>query len=286
MKIKNGTIIFYALVMITFPSCKINLGLQVVAKRDDGYHEISSLMYPIHGLSDAIEILATVGEGCEFTGSGLIVDCQDSDNLCVKAYNLMRERYGVGGVKIHLHKRIPFGAGLGGGSSDAAAVIKMLNTMFGIGLSVAEMEQVAGELGSDTAFFITEKPAYVSGRGEILKPANISLSGYYIVIAKPPMSVSTRVAYSGIEPKAPTQAIFEIVNRPMNQWRKLLKNDFEESVASKIPEITQLIAKFYDEGAIYASMSGSGSAVFGLFCEKNNRIFSPLNYTVYQGFTK
>lgn len=272
--------------MITFPSCKINLGLQVVSKRDDGYHEIRSLMYPVHGMSDAIEILATGGDGCVFSGSGLIVDCPDSDNLCVKAYNLMQERYGLGGVKIHLHKRVPFGAGLGGGSSDAAAVIKMLNTMFGIGLSVAEMEQLAGELGSDTVFFITEKPAYVSGRGEVLESVNISLSGYYIVIAKPPISVSTREAYAGIVPKSPTRAILDILSQPIGEWRDLLENDFEKSVASKIPEIAQLKDTFYAEGAVYASMSGSGSAVFGMFCEKNNSLFLPHNYSVYQGFIK
>lgn len=269
--------------MIRFPDCKINLGLRVVAKRPDGYHEIETVMVPVPGLCDALEILPDAGEGCAFSSSGLAIDAPAEKNLCVKAYDLMRERHGIGGIKMHLHKHIPFGAGLGGGSSDAVCTLKMLDELFAVGLSESELESLAAELGSDTVFFVRNRPTLARGRGEILTPVEVNLSFYHIVIVKPPFGIRTAEAYAGIVPAEPAKPLAEILARPVIEWRENLANDFEKTLFGRYPELSRIKQKLYGAGAVYASMSGSGSAVFGLFDRRPETLQWPDSYFVYTG---
>lgn len=251
--------------MIRFSNCKINLGLYVTAKRSDGYHDIESVMYPVRGLGDAIEVIHSDCEGVEFSSSGLLVDCVDSKNLCVKAYRLMQERYGIGGVKIHLHKVVPFGAGLGGGSSDAVCVLEILNDLFALDLGVEQLESLAGELGSDTIFFVRNTPAIVSGRGDVITPIDLDLRGYYLLLVKPDVAVGTAEAYRGVIPALPEIPLRETILGDVCGWKDRLKNDFEPSVFVRHAELSALKNELYAMGAVYASMSGSGATVFGLF---------------------
>ncbi len=270
------------IVMITFPASKINLGLSILNRREDNYHNIQTVMYPVEGLTDVIEILKSDDSGCQFSSSGLIVDCQPHKNLCVKAYELMRTRYGLGGVKMHLHKKVPFGAGLGGGSADAAAVLNGLNDLFELHLYAENLRSLAAELGSDIPFFIDSQSAVASSRGEVLQPVGLSLAGVNIVIIKPDIFVSTAEAYSGVIPYVPQIFPSDIVSQPIDCWRDRLVNDFEESLFVKFPLLREIKEQLYEMGAIYASMSGSGSAMFGLFsddvsipdCLKNHFIYS------------
>lgn len=269
--------------MILFPNCKINLGLRVVRKRPDGYHDIETVMVPVQGLCDALEILPDAGEGCTFTSSGLAIDAPAEKNLCVKAYDLMHRRYGIGGVKMHLHKHIPFGAGLGGGSSDAVFALRMLDETFGLNLPDMELESLAAELGSDTVFFVKNRPMLAEGRGERLTPVDVNLSGLYILLVKPPFGVSTAESYAGITPTEPKTPLTEILSADISTWKNSLQNDFEPSVFRKYPEIAAIKQSLYDSGALYASMSGSGSAVFGLFgrIPPLESIQFPGNYFIY-----
>lgn len=267
--------------MIVFPNCKINLGLRVVRKRPDGYHDIETVMVPVRGLCDALEILSDTGDGCTFTTSGLSIDGPAEKNLCVKAYNLMRERYNIGGVKMHLHKHVPFGAGLGGGSSDAVFVLRLLSDTFALNLPDAELEALAAELGSDTVFFVKNRPMLAEGRGEVLSPVELDLAGYHILIVKPPFGVSTAEAYAGVVPAEPERPLAEILSGDIHKWKDNLRNDFELSIFRKYPEIAAIKQRLYDQGAVYASMSGSGSAVFGLFENKPETLQWPDTYFVY-----
>jgi 4-diphosphocytidyl-2-C-methyl-D-erythritol kinase len=269
--------------MIRFPNCKINLGLRVIRRREDGYHDIETAMVPVGGLCDALEILPDGAQGCTFTSSGLTIDAPAERNLCVRAYKLMRERYGIGGVRMHLHKHIPFGAGLGGGSADAVFVLTMLNDLFGLLLSEAKLKALAAELGSDTAFFVENRPMLATGRGEILTPVAIDLSGYRIVVVKPPLSVSTAEAYAGITPAAAEIPLAEILTGDIRTWKDTLKNDFEPVIFKKHPEIAAIKEWLYDSGAVYAAMSGSGSAVFGLFAREPETVAFPDDYFVWCG---
>ena len=267
--------------MIAFPNCKINLGLRVVRKRADGFHDIETVMVPVPGLCDALEILPTETDGCEFSSSGLIVDAPAEKNLCVRAYRLMQERYGIPGVRMHLHKHIPFGAGLGGGSADAAFTLKMLNELFAVGLPERELESLAAELGSDTAFFTANRPALAQGRGEVLTPVGLDLRGYRLLIVKPPTGISTAEAYAGITPAVTDRSLTDILAGDRNEWKQCLKNDFEPVVFQKHPEIAAIKERLYDLGAVYAAMSGSGSAVFGLFEGRPEAVQWPEDQFVY-----
>lgn len=246
-------------------NCKINLGLDVLRRRADGYHDLSTVMYPVRGFYDELEITPAAADDAEFVSAGMAVDCPPERNMCVRAHRLMRERYGAGGVRIVLDKRVPFGAGLGGGSSDGTAVIMALNDMFSLGLCEDELVAAAAELGSDTAFFVRNTPQLCEGRGEIMTPASVDLRGMLIAIVKPNASVSTRKAYSGVRPSVPSRPLSERIAEPVERWQDSVKNDFEESVFALYPEIGEVKRTLIDAGAIYASMSGSGSAVFGLF---------------------
>lgn len=251
--------------MIVKANCKINLGLDVLRRREDGYHDLSTVMFPVRGLYDVLEIVPAEGPDAVFECRGIEVDCPPEQNICLKAHRLMRERYGVGGVRMTLDKRVPFGAGLGGGSSDGTAVITALNGMFSLSLGEDELIAAAAELGSDTAFFVRNTPQLCEGRGEIMTPVNVDLGGLWIVLVKPAASVSTREAYAGVRPSLPERPLAERIAEPVGMWQGSVKNDFEGSVFAAHPEIAGVKQSLVDAGAVYASMSGSGSAVFGLF---------------------
>lgn len=259
--------------MIIKANCKINLGLDVVRKREDGYHELETVMLPVVGLYDIVTV-EPMASGVEFRGVGIEVDCPMENNLCVRAARLMQERYNVGGVSIVLDKRVPFGAGLGGGSSDATAVIVAINDIYNIGLDKVELSALAAELGSDTPFFVYNSPMLCTGRGEIMTPAKVDLSGLWLVVAKPREGVSTAEAYRGVKPALPTTPLTELLSRPIEEWQGSVKNDFEPHILAAHPDILDIKNRMLDAGAVYASMSGSGSAVFGLFRERPNIAFA------------
>lgn len=253
--------------MILFPNAKINLGLNIVRKRNDGYHDIETLFYPVKGLRDILEVVATDGEpnSLEFTQSGLAIDCKAEGNLCVKAYHLLAQRVGMPHVKMHLHKLIPMGAGLGGGSADAAFALTALNGLLQNPLSKHELLALALELGSDCPFFILNTPALGRGRGERLETVNLNLTGYWILLVNPGIHVSTKEAYEGSNPEPWEGALSNIVMLPIETWPTNLLNDFEKTVFAKHHVIKTIKDELYRHGAVYASMSGSGSTVFGIF---------------------
>lgn len=257
--------------MITYPNAKINLGLNITEKRPDGYHNLETVFYPIN-LQDALEVKPLeVGCNKEYTlnTSGTPIEGEPENNLVVKAYRLLKKDFPeMPPVDIHMYKHIPTGAGLGGGSADAAFMIKLLNEKFKLNLSIEQMEIYAAKLGADCAFFIQNKPVFASGIGNIFEPIELSLKGYFLVLVKPDIFVSTKDAFSHIHPKAPKKSLKEIIRMPVETWRAMMKNDFEDSVFQKFPEIAAIKDKMYDLGAIYASMSGSGSSVFGIFREQ------------------
>ncbi|WP_347282035.1 4-(cytidine 5'-diphospho)-2-C-methyl-D-erythritol kinase [uncultured Alistipes sp.] len=251
--------------MILRANCKINLGLDVLRRRDDGYHELETVMVPVRGLADEVEVTRREASGVGFRAEGLAVDCDPEDNLCIKAFRLMRERYGVDGVEIRLDKRVPFGAGLGGGSSDATAVVLALDELFGLRLPEEERIACAAALGSDTAFFVRNVPQLCTGRGEIMSPVALDLQGLWLAIVKPSEGVSTREAYAGVTPRVPAVPLSERLRRPVSEWQGLVTNDFEPTVFAAHPSVRAAKEELLAAGALYASMSGSGSAVFGLF---------------------
>lgn len=250
--------------MIVFPNIKINLGLNVIAKRSDGYHALESAFLPVPWC-DALEAVITDNQEFTFNSSGIPIPGSSGGNLVVKAYDLLKKDFSLPGMAVHLHKVIPMGAGLGGGSSDGAYMLKLINELCGLQLSAAALESYAARLGSDCPFFIRNAPSMVSGRGEILSPALISLQGYHIALVMPSVTVGTAEAYSWISPHPAQERIEDILRDPVNTWRNRLVNDFENPVAERYPVIAALRDQLYDLGAVYAAMSGSGAAVFGLF---------------------
>ncbi|MBN2611908.1 MAG: 4-(cytidine 5'-diphospho)-2-C-methyl-D-erythritol kinase [Bacteroidales bacterium] len=255
--------------MILFPNAKINIGLNIVEKRNDGYHNIETVFYPV-GLCDILEITEDTslknGE-CRFSVTGIPVPGNTDDNLVIKAYHLLNSRFALPGVSVYLHKIIPMGAGLGGGSSDAAFMLKGLNTLFNTGMNDDELEQEAARIGSDCPFFIKNMPVFAYERGNQFSDILFSLRGYYLLIVKPDIHVGTKEAYSSITPALPGVKLSQLVELPLEQWKELIINDFERSVFQKYPEIETIKNNLYRMGAVYASMSGSGSAVYGLFHE-------------------
>ena len=251
--------------MISRPNVKLNLGLRVLGKRPDGYHELETLFIPCHAFHDELSI-----EQAEEFGIGISGPCyrgwDPSGDLTARAWALLYEAFGIGPVHIRLTKNSPVGAGLGGGSADGAFALRMLNDIFGLGLSAGALAEYAARLGSDCPFFIYNRPMLASGRGETLEPFDIDLSPYRIDVAIPEgIAVSTREAYAGVIPAAPEEPLRTTLARPVETWRGRLVNDFERSVFAAHPEIEALKNQFYDQGAVYAAMSGSGSAVFALF---------------------
>ena len=258
--------------MITFPNAKINLGLDVVEKRPDGYHNLETIFYPIP-LQDILEItLATDDDAPQYTFKmfNAQFDGSDDDNLVVKAYKILAADHTLPRVDISLYKHIPTGAGLGGGSADAAFALKMLNEIAELALSDEQLEAYAARLGADCAFFIKNTPAYATGIGNILSPTPCSLAGYHLVLVKPDIHISTKEAYSLVVPAAPQTPLTTIAAQPAEEWRGAMKNDFEKSVFAKHPSCEAIKEKLYSMGAVYASMSGSGSSFFGIFKEEQN----------------
>ena len=263
--------------MILRANCKINLGLDILRRREDGFHDLETVMLPVSDMFDVVEVERVEGESV-FVSKGLVVDCKAEDNLCMKAHALMQRLYGVDSVRITLDKRVPFGAGLGGGSSDATAVILAINELFELGLSEDKLIEAAAMIGSDTAFFVRNTPQLCSGRGEKMEPIELPLQGKYLAIAKPQEGVSTKEAYSGVKPAVPTVRLADALKRPIEEWRALVKNDFEGHILESHPTIAELKNAMYEAGAVYASMSGSGSAVFGIFDAEPQIDISTDNY--------
>lgn len=261
--------------MITFPCAKINLGLNIVSKRPDGYHNLETVFYPIP-LTDALEIKYMDEKfpsesPCDLKITGNDVDCNEEDNLVIKAYQLLAADFQLPRVHAHLVKRIPTQAGLGGGSSDAAYMIRLLDERFRLNIGIPEMERYAAKLGADCAFFITADSSYAEGIGDVLMPADVpgaGLGGYYLAVVKPSVAVSTRDAYAAIVPKTPTKCCRDIVRQPIETWKDELVNDFEAPIFAMHPELAAIKLSLYDAGAVYAAMSGSGSALFGIFREQ------------------
>lgn len=257
--------------MISFPNAKINLGLNVLESREDGFHNIETIMLPI-SMCDSLEIIIDhqVGKNsCELKVFGNVVNGTDSDNLCYKAYQVLAERFDLQAVKIRLLKKIPMGAGLGGGSADAAFTIKMLNQLFRLDLSNKAMQEICTELGSDCSFFIDNKSALVSGRGEQLNSIELNLAGYQIVVVYPDIHIHTGEAYAAIRPDInKTGQLAGIVQQSIDEWKNKITNDFEISAFDLYPELKVIKEHLYEQGAIYASMTGSGSALFGIFERK------------------
>lgn len=258
--------------MIVFPCAKINLGLNIVSKREDGYHNLETVFYPIP-LYDALEIKYMDEKfpsqvACDLKVTGNAVECDEQNNLVVKAYNLLAEDYKLPRVHAHLYKHIPSQAGLGGGSSDAAFMIRLLDERFRLNIGNPEMEKYAARLGADCAFFIEAEPAYAEGIGDELMPVDGpkgNLNGYYLAIVKPDIAVSTKEAYAAITPTVTSKSCREIVRQPIETWKEELVNDFEAPIFKLHPELAEIKEKLYQQGAKYAAMSGSGSALFGIF---------------------
>ncbi|MFO7825795.1 MAG: 4-(cytidine 5'-diphospho)-2-C-methyl-D-erythritol kinase [Cyclobacterium sp.] len=261
--------------MITFPNAKINLGLQIFHKRKDNFHEISTCMYPIP-LTEALEIIPS--ETFSFGSTGIDIPGEKEGNLVLKAYRLLAADFPqISPVQIHLHKKIPMGAGLGGGSADAAFALKMLNEIFELNLDSQKLESYAGLLGSDCPFFIENKTQIATGRGEILQPAAVKLSGHWLYLIHPGIHISTQEAYAGVKPCSDQKDLQSILASP-STWQTDLVNDFENSLFKNHPELEAIKSSLYEAGAWYAAMSGSGSAVFGLFSEAPGKLTFPDQY--------
>ncbi|MFA6946943.1 MAG: 4-(cytidine 5'-diphospho)-2-C-methyl-D-erythritol kinase [Pedobacter sp.] len=264
--------------MILFPNAKINIGLNIISKRPDGYHNLETILYPL-AIRDALEVVEA--DELLFSSSGLNIPGKPEENLCLKAYRLLTQDFKLPAVHIHLHKHIPIGAGLGGGSADAAFFIKLMNEKFSLGMGNPQMEDYASKIGSDCAFFIQNKPVYAIEKGDQLSPAELDLCNYFIVLVMPEVQVSTAEAYRGVKVSQVSEPLTDLIKLPLSEWKSQIKNDFEPSVFSKFPIISEIRTALYDAGALYASMSGSGSSVYGIFngklklplLEKGNRVF-------------
>ncbi|HYC28743.1 MAG TPA: 4-(cytidine 5'-diphospho)-2-C-methyl-D-erythritol kinase [Chitinophagaceae bacterium] len=251
--------------VIIFSNCKINLGLRVLRKRADGYHDLETVFYPIP-FHDVIEVIRTEQPPVQFSTSGIPVDVAPEQNLCMKAYALLSRNFELPPVKLHLHKSIPSGAGLGGGSANAAFTLKLLNAKLNLGLSTEQLLDMALQLGSDCPFFIVNRPCFASGRGELFEPVDLSgLQQYKIAIVDPGIHISTAWAFSKVKPNAAGKSIKEIIRQPVETWREELVNDFEEAVFAEHAVLRDIKNKMYERGAEYAAMSGSGSGMYGLF---------------------
>lgn len=255
--------------MLCFPNAKINLGLNIVSRRSDGYHELETIFYPVE-IKDALEIVPAKDELADnhryrLFQSGLAIQGNEDDNLVIKALELISRDHILPAIDIHLLKKIPFGAGLGGGSANAAAMLKMMNKMFELDYSNEQLINLAAKLGADCPFFIKNTPVFATGIGEKMEDIELNLSNYHFVLIKPDISINTGLAYSMITPKRPEVSLKEIVKMPPEQWKGLMINDFETPIFKKHPQINDIKQQLYELGAVYASMSGSGSSVYGFF---------------------
>jgi 4-diphosphocytidyl-2-C-methyl-D-erythritol kinase len=264
--------------MVIFPNAKINIGLNIIERRSDGYHNIETVFYPLM-IKDALEIVTADEFG--FQSSGLEIPGRLEDNLCVKGYQLLKKDFDLPPVKIHLHKHIPIGAGLGGGSADAAFFIRLLSQHFELDLTDHQMMGYARKLGADCAFFIQNKPVFAFDKGDEFEPIKLDLLAYKIILVMPPVHISTAEAYGGVKPAQVKQSLLELIDHPVKDWKNYIKNDFEANIFRNHPAIRGVKAALYEAGALYASMSGSGASVFGIFdtqpdlseLEKVNQVF-------------
>ena len=266
--------------MVTFPNAKINIGLSITEKRPDGFHNLESCFYPV-GWCDVLEILPA--EKLSFKTTGIPILGNPETNLCLKAYHLIKQDFNIPPVMIHLHKIVPIGAGLGGGSADCAFTIKTLNDLFELHLTTEQMENYARKLGSDCAFFIQDIPKYCVGKGDKFSEISLDLSGKFIVLINPNVHISTAEAYSGVKPMKSEVDLREVLQKPVNQWINVVKNDFENHLLLKYPAISSIKEQLYAHGAAYASMTGSGSTVFGIFEQEIDLKEAFTNYAVWQG---
>jgi len=264
--------------MLAFANAKINLGLNVTEKRADGYHNLETVFYPAK-VYDVLEITDAQETSCEI--KGIDIPGNTADNICLKAYHLLSKDFDLPPQQITLLKNIPVGAGVGGGSADAAFLIKLLNDKFKLGLSIPAMEDYARVLGADCAFFIQNKPVFAHGKGDQFSPVTVNLDNHFMVLVKPPVHVSTADAFGGLKPSISSASLKNLILLPVSEWKGNLKNDFEGPIFSKYPEIGEIKKSLYHEGATFALMSGSGSSVFAIFddavalpeLEKENRVF-------------
>ena len=247
--------------MIVYPNAKINIGLNVLEKQADGYHKLSSAFFPVNDLYDILEILPA--KHSSFSSSGIAIP--GNSNICVKAFELLKADFEIENVIMHLHKQIPIGAGLGGGSADGAFALKALNEIFKLELSIIELEDYALQLGADCPFFIENSPKYITGIGEKMRNINLDLSSYKLKFIYPELHISTAEAYGGIIPSQPKTNLLDLINQPIENWKKSVKNDFEVAAFAKYPELAKMKEQLYADGAIYASMTGSGSVIYGVF---------------------
>ncbi|GAB3954851.1 4-(cytidine 5'-diphospho)-2-C-methyl-D-erythritol kinase [Spirosoma harenae] len=248
--------------MLTFPTCKINLGLRITEKRADGFHNLQSCFYPV-GWGDIVETIPS--DEFSFSSSGLPIPGASQSNLCVKAYELLKADFDLPPVQMHLHKLVPIGAGLGGGSSDAAFALKLLNEQFKLYLGTSQLEDYARLLGSDCAFFIQNRPLYCTEKGDVFSEISVDLTGYHILLVYPNLAISTAEAYAGVRPRRPETPLLDQLKAPIDAWQNTIHNDFEDSLFPRYPILSQLKKQLYEAGAVYASMSGSGSTVYGIF---------------------
>lgn len=266
--------------MLVFPNAKINLGLRIVEKRTDGYHNLESCFYPINW-TDVLEILPA--SELTFKSTGLAIPGNPNSNLCLRAYELLRAHHDLPPVRIHLHKVVPIGAGLGGGSADGAFTLKLLNQQFNLNLPAGQLELYARQLGSDCAFFIENSPRFCVGKGDEFEDFPLHLTGTWAVLVNPGIHISTAGAYAGIRPRYLVDDLRQLLRQPVETWRDAVKNDFEESLIPRYPQIGRLKTQLYEAGAQYASMTGSGSTVFGLFSQKKDCSSLFKNLSHWQG---
>jgi 4-diphosphocytidyl-2-C-methyl-D-erythritol kinase len=271
--------------MILFPNAKINIGLNIIERRSDGYHHIESVFYPV-ALKDGLEVIENKEEGGPliiFTSSGIDIPGDINDNLCCRAYSMLCVDYTLPNIKIHLHKHIPIGAGLGGGSADAAFLIKLINEKYALKLSTVQMQNYASKLGSDCPFFINNAPVFAQGIGTDFTSVSVNLQGYYLVLIYPYLHVNTAQAYKGCIPKKPLRSLQQDILLPIEQWKEHIHNQFEDTVFIHHPKLNSIKEKMYGLGALYAAMSGSGSSVYGIFKTPVNAKQNFDDYFVYEG---
>jgi 4-diphosphocytidyl-2-C-methyl-D-erythritol kinase len=270
--------------MLVFPKAKINLGLRITGKRSDGYHDLETLFYPV-GLCDALELVPDPNglDKDTLTLTGFKLPGRKEDNIVLRAVSRLRELFPIPFLKIHLHKSIPAGAGLGGGSSDAAFILRAINRRFDLSLNADKLKVIAAGLGSDCPFFIDCQPAFATGKGEILSPVGDLLSGFYGVLVNPRISVSTEEAFNNCLPSMPERSLRDLITSPVSVWKDLIINDFEKTIFIRYPQLKSIKESLYSSGAIFSSMSGSGSTVYGIFYEKPLIPVNLRKYVIYEG---
>ncbi len=280
--------------MVIFPNCKINLGLRILRKREDGFHDLETIFYPVM-VKDILELVEIHNPHSEkkervnntgslrFSQTGLTIKGNPDDNLCIKAFHLLKKEFPLlPGGQIHLHKIIPMGAGLGGGSADGAFTLKLVNDYFKLNIHSEKLMDLASQLGSDCPFFIYNKPSIARGRGELLDPISVDLSRYSILLISPGIPINTAWAYSMISPSVQGASLEKIIQKPIHEWKNELLNDFEKPVFRQFPEIKKIKEELYSQGALYASLTGSGSTVYGIFSKNKlpDGLFTLENYRI------